>query len=35
MEPEAMHAIEVVENPRGGNAASGPSDLRIEIKCPI
>lgn len=30
MQPEPMHAIEVVERPP---SASGPPDLRIEIKC--
>lgn len=29
-EPEPMHSIEVVEAP---SSATGPSDLRIEIKC--
>ena len=35
MEPESMHAIEVVENPQGPKAPQVPSDLRIEIKCRI
>ena len=35
MEPESMHAIEVVENPEGSAASKEPSDLRIEIKCPL
>lgn len=34
MEPEPMHAIEVVEAARPAtNQPKGPSDLRIEIKC--
>ena len=32
MRPEPMHAIEVVAGPE---SAPGPSDLRIEIKCPL
>lgn len=32
MEPEAMHAIEVVEKPKD-TAPEGPASLRIEIKC--
>ena len=32
MQPEPMHAIEVVENPNPSNASGQPSDLRIEIK---
>ena len=32
MNPEPMHQIEVVENPREA-ASGGPPDLRIEIKC--
>jgi hypothetical protein len=34
MEPEPMHAIEVVEKPKNApTAPEGPSSLRIEIKC--
>ena len=34
MKPEAMHAIEVVEMPRGATSApDGPPLLRVEIKC--
>jgi hypothetical protein len=32
MQPEPMHAIEVVENPNPPSASGQPSDLRIEIK---
>ena len=34
MEPEPMHAIEVVENPESAAVHSGePTSLRVEIKC--
>ena len=34
MDPEPMHAIEVVDTPRSdANRADGPSLLRVEIKC--
>ncbi len=34
MNPEPMHAIEVVENPESASGSSkGPNDLRIELKC--
>src|ERR1700719_2634653 len=34
MNPEPMHAIEVLENPRStASAPNGPTDLRIEVKC--
>jgi hypothetical protein len=34
MEPEPMHAIEVVEKPKSATTVSGePTSLRIEIKC--
>ena len=34
MEPEPMHAIEVVEKPKSATVVSGePASLRIEIKC--
>ena len=32
MQPEPMHAIEVVDNPSPSNPSGQPSDLRIEIK---
>jgi hypothetical protein len=33
MEPEPMHAIEVVEKPKSADAPGAPTSLRIEIKC--
>jgi hypothetical protein len=33
MEPEPMHAIEVVEKPKNAEAPGEPTSLRIEIKC--
>lgn len=33
MNPEPMHAIEVVEMPKSSTLTEGPPSLRIEIKC--
>ena len=34
MEPEPMHAVEIVETPESAaTLTKGPPDLRIEIKC--